>query len=189
MRAKLILWVMGSVLTMAACDNSSNTSSSAPVSAAQATTHHAPTVHELKSSDGKVIVQTTQTFVDKMTDAQWLPEGIEKDKVVLLQRNEDSEITLYAVHAGETQQAADYFAKVKTAIEQDKTLQNANVGEASANMMSYAFSQVDAQGNVTLNEQCHLMVENKQIYTICANGADSSQADLAAILQNVSVVK
>ena len=189
---KLRALLLTSVLALTACSgqnnqqNQTNDNPAATLAPDAASNPMQANTVTLKSSDGKISINTSGDFADKMQDAELLPEGVEKNKVVLLQQDKVTGTTLYVVHVGATKKPADYFAKLKSAIEADKSLINVNISAASANRMSYQFSQTDADGNPTLNEQCVVVMHGEPIYNVCANNPESNQKELTAALTYIN---
>lgn len=193
-RTQLRILVTISTVALAACSGqpaqNANTNTN-PQAVSQESSNNPTTMGnvDLKTKDGRVIIQTSGQFVDTMQNADMLPEGVDKNKIVLSQQDQITGINFYAIHVGSTKNPTDYFNKLKSAIEADKSLHNVNVGVASANRMDYQFSQIDADKNITLNEQCIVLMDGEQIYNVCASSPDSNQKELTAALAYVSTAK
>ena len=179
---------------LAACEQKGTTSVAASTSsAASAITDAAASanaVQTLTSSDSKISlsIQGSQ-FADAMQNKDLLPDGLAATDLTLLQHDPASEITVYVANLGKPQSpAADYFNKLKTALEQDKSLSNVEAGVATENRMSYRFSQKDKEDN-TLNENCLAVYEADNIYNICANSYSASSEQLNEVLKDVKLVK
>lgn len=186
------------VLTLNACtggtpqggNNNVAASAAAAASAPQAaSTPIKQEVVTLKSRDGKIAIDTFGQFADKMGDAELMPADVPADKIQMLQQDNTTGAVLTVVHAGKTQAAPEYFAKVKSALEADKSLSNLQIGDISANTMAYHFSQADADGNVLLNERCLIMLQDDDLYNICASHPEMGQDELEAALKYVHPAK
>lgn len=192
---KLLLTLTAvAAIGLAACEQKGTTSVAASTSsAASAITDAAASanaVQTLTSSDSKISlsIQGSQ-FADAMQNKDLLPDGLTATDLTLLQHDPASEITVYVANLGKPQSpAADYFNKLKTALEQDKSLSNVEAGVATENRMSYRFSQKDKEDN-TLNENCLAVYEADNIYNICANSYSASSEQLNEVLKDVKLVK
>ena len=192
---KLLLTLTAvAAIGLAACEQKGTTSVAASTSsAASAITDAAASanaVQTLTSSDSKISlsIQGSQ-FADAMQNKDLLPDGLTATDLTLLQHDPASEITVYVANLGKPQiPAADYFNKLKTALEQDKGLTNVQAGVATENRMSYRFSQKDKEDN-TLNENCLAVYEADNIYNICANSYSASSEQLNEVLKDVKLVK
>ena len=192
---KLLLTLTAvTAIGLAACEQKGTTSVAASTSsAASAITDAAASanaVQTLTSSDSKISlsIQGSQ-FADAMQNKDLLPDGLTATDLTLLQHDPASEITVYVANLGKPQSpAADYFNKLKTALEQDKSLSNVEAGVATENRMSYRFSQKDKEDN-TLNENCLAVYEADNIYNICANSYSASSEQLNEVLKDVKLVK
>lgn len=191
MNSKFLALILTSAVALSACSGQP-ANQNAAASATTAASSAAPTNDQgrvtLTSSDGKVTIETAGQFTDKMGDADLMPQDVPADKVKLLQKDGVTETVLMVVNTGSTKTPSDYFAKVKAALEADKTLSNLQFGDIAANSMEYGFSQADEQGNVTLNERCKIWVQGEQIYSICATNTDSNQEVLAAALRGIKTI-
>ena len=192
---KLLLTLTAvAAIGLAACEQKGTTSVAASTSsAASAITDAAASanaVQTLTSSDSKISlsIQGSQ-FADAMQNKDLLPDGLTATDLTLLQHDPASEITVYVANLGKPKSpAADYFNKLKTALEQDKSLSNVEAGVATENRMSDRFSQKDKEDN-TLNENCLAVYEADNIYNICANSYSASSEQLNEVLKDVKLVK
>lgn len=193
MNKKILALMLSGALVLTACDGKPSNASSANATSQTAETtpvETAPIVPvELKSANGKISVTTKGTFTDKSQDPTALPDGMKAEQLLLLQTDELNDVTIYAVDLGKAKVAKDYFAKLKSALETDKTLTNLTVGEAKDGRMSYAFSQADADGNAVFNEACVAILDKEQVYSVCANSADVAPDELSAALSDVKIAK
>lgn len=192
---KLLLTLTAvAAIGLAACEQKGTTSVAASTSsAASAITDAAASanaVQTLTSSDSKISISIQGSqFADAMQNKDLLPDGLAATDLTLLQHDPASEITVYVANLGKPQSpAADYFNKLKTALEQDKSLSNVEAGVATENRMSYRFSQKDKEDN-TLNENCLAVYEADNIYNICANSYSASSEQLNEVLKDVKLVK
>ena len=177
------------VFSLAACGQKAETSVPADQTAATASTPAADAVQTLDSSDGKirVLIQGSR-FEDISQDANALPANVNAEELTLLQRDNDRDITLYAVNLGAAKTNAEtYFANLKSALGATEGLEDAQSGVATANRMNYRFAQTDAEGNV-LRENC-IAIHETNLYNVCASSATASQEELAAVLKDVNLIK
>lgn len=139
----------------------------------------------LKSRDGSLSIDTAGNFQEAADAANTIAD-IPKDKLILLQRDNERDITLYAAALGTLKAKPDaYFAKLKSQLEADKTLKDLKVEPAADNRMAYQFSQNNDDGK--LKERCVAIAQNDKLYSVCA---DSERADfeaLGAALGNIQV--
>lgn len=189
MKMKLLALICSSLVLVACGEQPAS-------SAAQqqnSTTNAAPTetaapqavANTLQSKDGKITIEVAGTFSDKLGDAAMLPENIAADELSLLQHDENSNITIYAIQSGEVADSKAYFDKLTKAINGDKSLKNVKV-EPADNKLTYHFSHADASGETTLNESCVVAVQDKQVHNVCAS---SENADLGALDEIIGKVK
>ncbi len=192
---KLLLTLTAvAAIGLAACEQKGTTSVAASTSsAASAITDAAASanaVQTLTSSDSKISISIQGSqFADAMQNKDLLPDGLAVADLTLLQHDPASEITVYVANLGKPKSpAADYFNKLKTALEKDSSLTNVEAGVATENRMSYRFSQKDKEDN-TLNENCLAVYETDNIYNICANSYTASSEQLNEVLKDVKLVK
>ena len=192
---KLLLTLTAvAAIGLAACEQKGTTSVAASTSsAASAITDAAASanaVQTLTSSDSKISISIQGSqFADAMQNKDLLPDGLAVADLTLLQHDPASEITVYVANLGKPKSpAADYFNKLKTALEKDSSLTNVEAGVATENRMSYRFSQKDKEDN-TLNENCLAVFETDNIYNICANSYTASSEQLNEVLKDVKLVK
>ena len=192
---KLLLTLTAvAAIGLAACEQKGTTSVAASTSsAASAITDAAASanaVQTLTSSDSKISISIQGSqFADAMQNKDLLPDGLAVADLTLLQHDPASEITVYVANLGKPKSpAADYFNKLKTALEKDSSLTNVQAGVATENRMSYRFSQKDKEDN-TLNENCLAVYETDNIYNICANSYTASSEQLNEVLKDVKLVK
>ncbi len=192
---KLLLTLTAvAAIGLAACDQKGTTSvTDSTSSAASAITNaavSANTVQTLTSSDGKISISIQGgQFADAMQNKDLLPAGLTAADLTLLQNDPATEITVYAANLGKPKiPAADYFKKLKTALEQDGSLSDVQTGVATENRMSYRFQQKDKEDNI-LNENCLAVYETNSIYNICANSYSASPTQLNEVLKDVKLIK
>lgn len=167
-----------------------NQSASSAASQAAAPNSEADRV-KLKSSDGKISIDSSGQFVDKMGDAALMPEGVPADKVKLLQQETVTGTLFTVVEAGtiKPEEVSAYFDKVKASLEADKSLSDLVIGDISANTMAYYFSQADENNQILLNERCIIMLHGDTLYNTCASNPDMNQDELAEAVKYVAVVQ
>lgn len=193
MKKHTIAALLCATIAVAACDSGKpQTAASAPVSASAAASSpapaaaSAPAMSTLSSQDGKVVIQATGQFVDKMGDAAFLPADAQAADVLLLQYDESRNLTVSAVAAGQAKNtAADLFGSLKKALESDKSLQGVNVAAPENNRLSYSYTHA---GELGANESCVVAVaEDKSIINVCASSTDLSQDELKAVLADAKI--
>lgn len=164
-------------LVLAACNNQT------PSDAAASSPAVEPAKTALSSADGQISIQVDGVFADKISDAQFLPEGEKAENILLLQYDEAQDLTLLAVKSGMlASDEAAFFADLKHNIDNDKTLSNINVQTPSEHRMAYGFTS-QAQDS---HEYCIAAVaSDKQIYTVCAMSTQLADAELSAVLSDV----
>ncbi|UOP04915.1 hypothetical protein [Conchiformibius kuhniae] len=196
MKINKTVWLLAGVLAVAACDNpvsggegqGAQTSEAASQTVASQAAAAEPQTVELKSRDGVLTIKTAGAFADKADDEALRPEGIKPEQLILLQHNESDNITVYAADFGKAKhEAADYFAKLKKALESNKDLKDLRVETLSEARMDYRFSQNDANGDFALNESCAALVAGGQVYGVCASSPEISTDALAAVLNDINV--
>lgn len=194
MNLKKTVLLLTGVLALAACEGQSsanpaqNEQASVAAAASQAGVEVQAAVAELKSRDGALTVKTAGAFADKLADKEMHPEGITEEQLILLQHNESDNITVYAADFGKSKHsAADYFAKLKKALEGKKDFKDLQVNQVSEARLDYRFSQNDDNGVLALNESCAALVAGGQVYSVCASSPEISTDALAAVLNDISV--
>ena len=195
MNKKMTALLCASVLALAACEGGvgkadESTPAASAASAAQAASAEAFAAvnAELKSRDGKLTIKTTGIFTDKSGDETIQPEGVNNESLQLLQHNENENITVYAADLGKAKhKPADYFAKLKKALESNNSLKELVIGEASDKRMDYHFNQTDKDGVLTLSESCAVLAEGEKLYSVCAFSPEQSAENLAEMLQDITV--
>lgn len=172
------------VLALSACSQQAETSV-APAAPASAETAAAPEVQSLNSRDGALTINTVGTFADQSGRAELTPDGVSADEITLLQRDEQSGITLYAVALGTPKKAAaEYFAGLKADLENLSDISGLKIGAATENRMDYSYSAGDE-----LLEHCIAVHTGEQLYSVCANGSGVSAEQLSAVLKDVRLNK
>lgn len=192
---KTVLLLAG-VLALSACGEQPAGSGQAqdnPASqaAAASQTDAAPqqaAVAELKSNNQALTVKTAGEFTDKLADKDMHPDGVSAEQLILLQHNESDNITVYAADFGQSKHsAADYFAKLKKALENNKDLKDLQINQVSEARLDYRFSQDGGSDALPLNESCAALVAGGQVYGVCASSPEISTDALAAVLNDISV--
>ena len=106
--------------------------------------------------------------------------------LVLLQRDDNSGITLSVSNLGAPKKSADvYFKQLAETLKADSTLQDVNTGVATENRMNYRFAH--EQDGSTLNENCVAIYEASGLYIACASSDSASQQQLADALKSISL--
>lgn len=181
MTVKLTTLITAAALALAACSQQAETSVAPDSAAPAASTETA--VQSLTSSDGAVTINTAGNFADQSGNAELMPEGFSAEEITLLQRDEQSGITLYAAALGSPKTpSAEYFAKLKTELEKAENLSNLKIGAATENRMDYSFTQDN-----DFQEDCIALHTAERLYTICANGSGVPANQLAAVLKDVKL--
>lgn len=201
MNKTVLAGLFATVLALNACtggtpqggsaDNQNKSASATTNQAAASTPANDTDRIKLKSSDGKISIDSSGQFVDKMGDAALMPEGVPADKVKLLQQETVTGTVFTVVEAGKIkpEEVSAYFDKVKAALEADKSLSNLVIGDISANTMAYHFSQADENNQILLNERCIIMLHGESLYNTCASNPDMNQDELAEAVKYVAVVQ
>ncbi|MDO4641797.1 MAG: hypothetical protein Q4A84_08915 [Neisseria sp.] len=190
---KIALLALAAAFSLSACDQQSETSVSPETtsSAASAINEAASTpesaVQTLTSKDGKISIRVENaSFTDVSSDKNQLPPGADTADIVLLQRDEAQDITLYVTSLGKPKKpATEYFAKLKKAIESDSSLKDIKIGVATENRMDYHFSQ--ASGEEILNETCVSVYSPEGLYNVCANSPSASLDQLERVLNDIKL--
>lgn len=187
---KLSVFTLAAITSIGLAACSQQVETSVPASSATAS---APAVEKqlqtLTGKDGKVsVVIQGSSFEDASQDPNALPEGITAEELTLLQRDNNSDITLYVVNLGTPKtDAKSYFSNLKAALESTQGLTEVQVGAATDTRMNYRFAQDDKQGNL-LRESC-ISIYETNLYNVCASSPTASAESLAAVLKEVNLVK
>lgn len=187
---KNVLPVLATTLILlSACGQPAETSVSpdAASSAASAINAAASSVQTLSSKDSKLTIRTENgSFVDVSQDKSMTPPGADAESIVILQRDDARDITLYATNLGKPKKpASEYFAKLKQAIEADTNLKDIKVGIATENRMDYHYTQTS--GDDTLNETCVSIYSDNGLYNVCAYSPTASMEELEAVLKDIKL--
>ena len=181
---------IAALLALAACSDKNDTSVSLSASeavAASTAAQPASAEQTLTSSDGKISITTANSqFTDQLANAaQWMGADAQSG-LVLLQRDDNSGITLSVSNLGAPKKSADvYFKQLAETLKADSTLQDVNTGAATENRMNYRFAH--EQDGSTLNENCVAIYETGGLYIACASSDSASQQQLADALKNISL--
>lgn len=180
---------LAAALALSACDKQVETSVSpeAASSAASAINEAASGAQTLTSKDNKLSVLVENGgFADVSQDPAMLPPGTDAKDIILLQRDDTRDITLYASDLGKPKKpAGDYFAKLKQTIEADAGLKDVKTGVATENRMDYHYSQTS--GDETLNESCVSVYSEQGLYNICAYSPSATADELEAVLKDIKL--
>lgn len=165
---------------LAACNGTAETSVVAGASDAPAASVPAASAgQEVKTADGAVTLTLPADFADQTARAEELVGGVAKEDLLLLQRSEAQDTTVYVVKAGAPKQPAEaYFAKLAETVKAAEGLENVVVDAAQGNRLAYRFSR--SENGSSLNESCTVLYGEKEIYTVCAAGA-AAAAELDAL--------
>lgn len=181
-----------SLSLLAACEQKTTSSVSdapAATSAASAATS-APTetvasTQALTSQNGKLTINVTGQFADKLSEAGQLISDIPTEQLLLLQKDEATGTLLYAADLGKAKtDAAAYLKNLSDAIKADANLKNVEVGAIDGNKLTYHFSEGEADSE--MNQAC-VAIHQDSIYSVCAISSSASTSQLAQLLSNVSI--
>lgn len=177
------LWtLLASSVVLAACNNQPTASApaknDAPVAAspvAQAS-DAAPKSAGIVSADGKIRLDIQGNFADKMQDADFFPEGAKAEELVLLQHDDEKNLTIHATKLPKPSASAeDYLNKFKTALEAEKSIQGLQIS-VSKDVLNYQFHH----GENPLYEHCVVKLTQESLYNVCASAADDDNANSIA---------
>lgn len=180
------LAAVATACVLAACSGQQETSVQLSASEAAASTPAAQT-QTLESRDGKLSIAVDNSrFEDRTAEAaQWLGET-EQGELVLLQRDEQRGITLAAYRLGAPKtDAAAYFQKLTDTLKTQDNIQDVTVGAATANRMNYRLSH--GSDDIILQEHCVALYTPEQLYSVCASSDMATTAQLAIVLNNITV--
>ena len=141
---------------------------SAPAAASEAAPQAASAA--VSSKDGKIQISLNGVYQDKTGDAEYAPEGVAAEQIVLLQRDDAADITVSAVSAGKADKDADkLLSELKAAPENG--------------VLAYRFTH--ANGEDAANEACITRVSaEKDVATVCAVSRSVSSEELLKELQS-----
>ena len=142
---------------------------SAPAAASEAAPQAASAA--VSSKDGKIQISLNGVYQDKTGDAEYAPEGVAAEQIVLLQRDDAADITVSAVSAGKADKDADKRVKVVHAAAPEN------------GVLAYRFTH--ANGEDAANEACITRVSaEKDVATVCAVSRSVSSEELLKELQS-----
>lgn len=155
---------------------------SAPAAASEAAPQAASAA--VSSKDGKIQISLNGVYQDKTGDAEYAPEGVAAEQIVLLQRDDTADITVSAVSAGKADKDADkLLSELKAAIEGDESVKDVHAAAPENGVLAYRFTH--ANGEDAANEACITRVSaEKDVATVCAVSRSVSSEELLKELQS-----
>ena len=155
---------------------------SAPAAASEAAPQAASAA--VSSKDGKIQLSLNGVYQDKTGDAEYAPEGVAAEQIVLLQRDDAADITVSAVSAGKADKDADkLLSELKAAIEGDESVKDVHAAAPENGVLAYRFTH--ANGEDAANEACITRVSaEKDVATVCAVSRSVSSEELLKELQS-----
>lgn len=155
---------------------------SAPAAASEAAPQAASAA--VSSKDGKIQISLNGLYQDKTGDAEYAPEGVAAEQIVLLQRDDAADITVSAVSAGKADKDADkLLSELKAAIEGDESVKDVHAAAPENGVLAYRFTH--ANGEDAANEACITRVSaEKDVATVCAVSRSVSSEELLKELQS-----
>ena len=149
---------------------------SAPAAASEAAPQAASAA--VSSKDGKIQISLNGVYQDKTGDAEYAPEGVAAEQIVLLQRDDAADITVSAVSAGKADKDADkLLSELKAAIEGDESVKDVHAAAPENGVLAYRFTH--ANGEDAANEACITRVSaEKDVATVCAVSRSVSSEEL-----------
>ena len=155
---------------------------SAPAAASEAAPQAASAA--VSSKDGKIQISLNGVYQDKTGDAEYAPEGVAAEQIVLLQRDDAADITVSAVSAGKADKDADkLLSELKVAIEGDESVKDVHAAAPENGVLAYRFTH--ANGEDAANEACITRVSaEKDVATVCAVSRSVSSEELLKELQS-----
>ncbi len=155
---------------------------SAPAAASEAAPQAASAA--VSSKDGKIQISLNGVYQDKTGDAEYAPEGVTAEQIVLLQRDDAADITVSAVSAGKADKDADkLLSELKVAIEGDESVKDVHAAAPENGVLAYRFTH--ANGEDAANEACITRVSaEKDVATVCAVSRSVSSEELLKELQS-----
>ena len=141
---------------------------SAPAAASEAAPQAASAA--VSSKDGKIQISLNGVYQDKTGDAEYAPEGVAAEQIVLLQRDDAADITVSAVSAGKADKDADkLLSELKAAIEGDESVKDVHAAAPENGVLAYRFTHASAE---------------KDVATVCAVSRSVSSEELLKELQS-----
>lgn len=199
MNIRHTVFLLSTLAALAACDNKSGQASTASTNAtrtfsAEAAPASVAAAHPvtLNSASGNVAVTIKQggTFIDKSKDAAFLPEDTTIEQVLLLQRDDDNDLTVSAINNGKADgNPENVLVKLKSLIESDKSFSNIKVSTPNKDRLAYTFSHNDTDGS-PVNESCVTAINTKaETITVCATSSTLEGSELESILSEGLTLK
>lgn len=191
---KSCLWlliIVTSISTTACTKNDTSvildaSEASNTVAASASTNTNINTTQTLSSRDDKLSIVVDGNFTDEMDDSENWVDSKDLDTLILLQHDDTSNITLQANDLGPIKlKAEDYFKNLASDLKNNSAINNVNVGIATDNRMNYRFSH--NKDSILLNESCVAMVNNDNLYSVCASSDSAKDDALAATLKTINL--
>ena len=197
MSLKTKMLLLAAAVALAACgenqtgSSTGQTAASVPASASAASapaaaSETAPQAASaaVSSKDGKIQISLNGVYQDKTGDAEYAPEGVAAEQIVLLQRDDAADITVSAVSAGKADKDADkLLSELKAAIEGDESVKDVHAAAPENGVLAYRFTH--ANGEDAANEACITRVSaEKDVATVCAVSRSVSSEELLKELQS-----
>ena len=197
MSLKTKMLLLAAAVALAACgenqtgSSTGQTAASVPAHASAASTpaaasEAAPQAASaaVSSKDGKIQISLNGVYQDKTGDAEYAPEGVAAEQIVLLQRDDAADITVSAVSAGKADKDADkLLSELKAAIEGDESVKDVHAAAPENGVLAYRFTH--ANGEDAANEACITRVSaEKDVATVCAVSRSVSSEELLKELQS-----
>ena len=185
MSLKNKMLLLAAAVALAACGENQTGSSTGQTAAsvpAPASAASAPAA--VSSKDGKIQISLNGVYQDKTGDAEYAPEGVAAEQIVLLQRDDAADITVSAVSAGKADKDADkLLSELKAAIEGDESVKDVHAAAPENGVLAYRFTH--ANGEDAANEACITRVSaEKDVATVCAVSRSVSSEELLKELQS-----
>lgn len=192
------LAILATVLMLSACNQDSTSvsltaseaaaASDVGTSSASDTDASAPAASQtLTTSDKKISITVPQgQFVDQIDHAADWVDKTETGTLTLLQRDDNSGITLSVNNFGQPKDKAEvYFKNLSDTLKADADLKDLQVGLATDNRMGYRFSRV--VDGTTLSEECIALYTANNLSVICASSDMVDPQQLTDLLKNINV--
>ena len=180
MSLKTKMLLLAAAVALAACGENQTGSSTGQTAASVP----APASAAVSSKDGKIQISLNGLYQDKTGDAEYAPEGVAAEQIVLLQRDDAADITVSAVSAGKADKDADkLLSELKAAIEGDESVKDVHAAAPENGVLAYRFTH--ANGEDAANEACITRVSaEKDVATVCAVSRSVSSEELLKELQS-----
>lgn len=191
LKSRIWLYVIITLLGLSACkkDDTSVTidaSDAQAASSSAASAAETPVTQTLTSKDDKLSIVVNGSFADVIDSATDWVDQEELNSLTLLQRDENSNITLAVNNLGTIKIKPDeYFKNLADSLQNNKNISDIKVGVATENRMNYRFSH--QQNGSLLNESCVALIGDNNLYSVCASSESADFAELAGTLKTINV--